>query len=248
MQYCSPTNKTLTSLYMLVRSIKCNVYHRRKCNRCPITLPLLKTIHTFLTKSTYCHTDKLMIWAAVTTAYFAFLRSSEYTSSHINKFDPATTLCFHNITKNAPFFIINIKASKTDPFRQGCNIKLAPSRSQICPVAALSAFIISHPTKTGPMFTYADGTYLTRRRLNNLLRTIFPKKPNEPISTHSLRIGAATTAAAAGLPKWLIQQLGRWNSDCFRTYIRIPNQTINAVSHLLANTLDHTNQFDPDLA
>jgi len=34
-------------------------------------------------------------------------------------------------------------------------------------------------------------------------------------SSHSFEIGAASTAAAAGIPDWKIQALGRWSSDCY---------------------------------
>eukprot|EP00731_Ephydatia_muelleri_P003005 Em0001g3005a len=41
-------------------------------------------------------------------------------------------------------------------------------------------------------------------------------------NTHSLRIGAATAAAQAGLPPSTIQRLGQWRSSVFTTYARHP--------------------------
>ena len=37
-------------------------------------------------------------------------------------------------------------------------------------------------------------------------------------SSHSFRIGAATTAAAAGLPATLSKTLGRWKSCAYESY------------------------------
>ena len=39
-------------------------------------------------------------------------------------------------------------------------------------------------------------------------------------SSHSLRIGGASVLAAAGLPDYMIQLIGRWKSLAFLTYIR----------------------------
>lgn len=36
---------------------------------------------------------------------------------------------------------------------------------------------------------------------------------------HSFRIGAATSAAARGIPLSVIQNMGRWKSDSFMRYI-----------------------------
>ena len=233
-------------LYMLVRSIKRK--NRKRPKRAPVTLPKLKLIFNYLTESSLPQHDKLMLWAAVTTGFFGFLRSSEYVSPLTRRFDPEKTLCFEDITYKHPNIHIQIKSSKTDPFREGCSICLAPSNADVCPVTNLIAYMNQHPVKSGPLFTYTDHTLLTQRRLNALLKSAIPSNPNNPISSHSLRIGAATTAASAGLPRWLIQQLGRWVSDCFRTYIRIPQNTFKDVSNTLATTIAEGTVFDPDLA
>ena len=44
-------------------------------------------------------------------------------------------------------------------------------------------------------------------------------------NTHSLRIGAASTAARAGLPSDTIQMLVRWRSSAYETYTRHPPDT-----------------------
>ena len=78
------------------------------------------------------------------------------------------------------------------------------------------------------MFQFKDGTPLSRRTLASNLHTLLELCGLEPknYNTHSFRIGAATTAAAASLPAWLITILGRWRSDSYERYIHLPQATI----------------------
>ena len=61
-----------------------------------------------------------------------------------------------------------------------------------------------------PLFLCADGTALTRSRFISCLPSLLEKVglKAELYAGHSFRIGAATIAASAGLPDWLIQAMG----------------------------------------
>ena len=109
------------------------------------------------------------------------------------------------------------------------------------PVSALRKYLDLRPTSSAntPLFIFQDGTFLTRPALTRHLCSLFQSTAgNTPASfaSHSFRIGAATTAAAAGLPDWQIQAMGRWTTDCYTRYIRIPPDTLANASAVLAGS------------
>ena len=131
---------------------------------------------------------------------------------------------------------------------QGVTVRLEANDTVLCPVNALRLYLTLHPNKSGPLFTFQNKTYLSRADLNKTLRDTTGGIAN--ISSHSLRIGAASAAAAMGYPKYLIQSMGRWTSDCFRRYIRFQTTLSDPHLGLLQNgtylgtytsTLTHSN-------
>ena len=107
--------------------------------------------------------------------------------------------------------------------------------NQLCPVKALDLLRSRSPTQHGFLFRFRNGTCLTREKLNTIIRALMVRQgvPYASYSSHSFRIGAASSAAAAGIPDWRIQSLGRWSSDCYRQYIRLPEHHTGEVAAIL---------------
>ena len=127
-----------------------------------------------------------------------------------------------------------IKASKTDPFRQGCNILIGLGLPPLCAVQAVVSYLALRGHRPGPLFLLENGLPLTRSLVTDRLRAI-PLSAGLPgdFSSHSFRIGAATSAARACVPDHLIQVLGRWKRDAYKQYIRTPPDLITRAAKSL---------------
>ena len=213
-----------------------------KRDRFPITTQILTAIHNYLRPALSTNLDHIMLWAAFTLAFFAFLRASEFTCN--GPFNPEVHLTSQDITfhpdmQSPSYMRVRIKQSKTDPFRQGCTLTIAKSTSPICSVMAMKDYILqAQPPASRPLFMFSQsGSWLTRSSLTKELRFILHQCgfSSNNFYSHSFRIGAATSAAAAGLPAWLIKVLGRWRSDCYELYIKTPQSTILTVPKLLVS-------------
>ena len=125
---------------------------------------------------------------------------------------------------------IHLKRSKTDPFRHGGNIYLGRTGRDLCPVAALLAFMAVRPDVNGAPFVFANGTPLTRDRMVEAVCCALQKAgvPVTCYSGHSFRIGAATTAADTGLEDSVVKMLGRWELSAYHRYIHTPRATLAA--------------------
>ena len=153
--------------------------------------------------------DHVMFWAACCTAFFGFLRVTEFTCPGV--YVPSCHLSLSDIQWDAGgHYRLFLKSSKTDQFHQGCTILIGPSGHQICPVAALSRYLAIRGSSPGPLFLCVTGVPLSPSMVNAWLRFIL-KAAGVPgkYSSPSFRIGAATSTALAGVPDHVIKILGR---------------------------------------
>ena len=130
---------------------------------------------------------------------------------------------------------VRLKASKTDPFRKGCFIHISRGNSLLCAVQSLITYLHVQGKGAGPLFLFQGGRPLSRAALSDWLRRILSAAGiSGSFSSHSFRIGAATVAARNGVPDHLIQALGRWSSDAYQLYIRMPSESLAWLSSQLA--------------
>ena len=178
-------------------------------------------------------------------AFFGLLRCSEYTCSSRSSFSTSTALLVPDITFSLNFSImyVFIRASKTDPFRTGCTIRIAAVSDPMCPVALMQQFLRVHPVGSGPLFTFSPGRYLTRPDVVNFLLRSLPYCAN--INTHSFRIGGASTAASIGVPDSHIQILGRWSSNAYLRYLHLSDMVVVGYCRSMLQSSSCTKVWDP---
>eukprot|EP00794_Sanderia_malayensis_P005038 gene5038-biopygen4099 len=201
----------------------------------PITPFVLRLIKLELDMS---RPDDIMFWAACLTAFFGFLRASEFTVPP-EGFTASKQLTVDDISIDQhpvpDRVFLRLRFSKTDQFGKGCTVIFPRTSGPLCPVAALLTYLARRGGSSGPLFIWAHGAPLTKQSLNAKLQAVlrqcgWPKT----FSLHSFRVGAATTAAAAGLPDYLFQALGRWSSTAYKAYIKLPQSQLITASYALS--------------
>ena len=130
--------------------------------RLPISNYIMHLLCNALSAPTF---DNFMFWAACCTAFFGFMRVSEFTCA--GPFVPSHHLSFQDLQYDlAGHFRLHVKSSKTDPFRVGCTLVLGPSGGRVCPVHALSRYLAIRGPSPGPLFLCSNGSPLTPALVN----------------------------------------------------------------------------------
>nr|XP_009304434.1 proline and serine-rich protein 1-like [Danio rerio] len=208
--------------------------------RLPITHNILAKCISTLRKGYFSfHTDHTLD-AMFILAFFGFLRCSEFTVT--SKFDPSIHPTIADLTLiDEETIAFLIKQSKTDQSRKGHYIYIFNIPSPTSPFQTLLAY--THYRKTlsasplDPLFIDDTHHPVTRFWFQKHLKYVLTNSgfPSESYSSHSFRIGAATTAAHKGLSQQHIQTLGRWSSDAFKTYIRLSHSHLREAQRTLTS-------------
>jgi integrase len=165
--------------------------------------------------------DDINLRAAFTVAFSAFLRPGEFTWDKWDELSFLTHVSRGSITFKNDGAVLHLPKSKTDQFRKGCDIAIAPANDAACAVAALRILFQRYPRHDNePLFARTLGPFDKRWIADNLTSSLL-KAGLDPTaySGHSFRRGATNSAVAAGIPLADISKLGRWKSTAIERYI-----------------------------
>lgn len=209
--------------------------------RLPITPAILRKIREHWSGRA---TDKdiIMLWAAAVLCFFGFFRAGELILQTQNAYDPKKHLSWGDVTIDNPqaptTLKIRLKKSKTDQLGNGADIFISKTGCLLCPVAGVLAYMAIRGPGKGPFFKFNTGQPLTKSQFTKHIRLVLQAVglPYQSFAGHSFRIGAATTAARAGIEDSTIRMLGRWSSSAFLAYIRMPQEQLAHMSRTLAQS------------
>ena len=171
-----------------------------------------------------------MLWAACCTGFFGFLRSGEFTCQSLRAYSMLSPrdVPVDSPQHPRPF----VYARKNIHLWDWGDYPCWRTGQAICPVAALLSYIARRGQAPGPLYIFRDGSPLSKARLLSVVKAALVQHgiDTSQLIGHSFPIGAAFTAARAGLEDSLIQTLGRWHSSAFLRYIRTSPETLSATS------------------
>ena len=217
--------------------------------RLPITAQILRRIKHKLDE--VAHPEKLVLWAVCCTAFFGFFRLGELLLPSQSAFNPRLNLAWGDMAVDNPqatrMVRLHLKQSKTDQFGRGASVILGRTGLDLCPVAAILAYVAIRRDEPGPFFLTKKKAPLTKQVFVEEIRKLLRARglPEDNYAGHSFRIGAATSAALAGIEDSTIQLLGRWQSGAFLRYIRTPHERLAAMSVALASQNRFTRDSHP---
>ena len=208
--------------------------------RLPITTAILEKLRQHWDQRV--GVDKYLLWAVAALCFFGFFRlgelliassASEGESTHLR-------LSWGDVAidnASAPTMLrVFLRVSKCDQMGRGAYVFVGRTSNSLCPVAAVLAYMTKRGTLHGQFFCDQQGKPLCKvRYVAELKRALSAVGVDQSLyAGHSFRIGAATAAAMAGMEEATIRTLGRWNSDAFMLYIRMPGSQLAKLTNTIA--------------
>ena len=204
-------------------------YRKQKAkadSRIPITPVILKKLIETLQHMNLPEFTQILLKAMCLLAFHAFLRVGEITQSGSKIFFffiAFSSVKFLIIAGNNPHAVqLNMEQFKhsTGKSCHKLQIQCNDKHPGTFPVHALWDYCQIRGSQPGSLFCFLDGKSVSRQFFTQHLKLLlyWAGCNNKNYKGHSFRIGEASM----GISNDRIQIMGRWHSDAFEKYVRIP--------------------------
>lgn len=216
---------------------------KSEASRLPFTLDLILRYRRSSGLLTY---KQRCVYTAMRLAFLLLLRVSEYTITKANHFLRAEDITFVLPTGYVSSFdlssaqalqvigvLITIRSAKNDKYKEGHRFffpRVDPGPNDGCICSLLLQWALEARLRPGQQFfSYRSMWRMSGTDVSDALQGIARTVHLDParFTPHSLRYGGASALAAANVPTYLIQQLGRWKSLAFLQYIKLSEQLLS---------------------
>jgi hypothetical protein len=222
-------------LKLLLKGLRKKRKSKVRAKRVGITIWALARFSHLIDRRKAAHRT---MFGAMVMAVFGLLRASEFVAK-----DPyGATLFRKHVTILSDRVIVHLMRSKTDTYDEGVDVILWANGGPLCPRAWALATMSNACDKSpsAPFFQTGSGAPLSYDALQKFIKHLAAAAGfnSSSFSTHSLRIGGATSLIECGFSREVVKQLGRWSSDAYMLYVRISYNVHQDTSAKLAKAAE----------
>ena len=190
---------------------------------------MIHILHRLLDSLTHVQSsifDRQALSAMYLILFHAFLRIGEVTATAATatkaiQYDDIEVLYKDKVLCG---MVVTIREYKHKKSPHPVSLSIQSKGGPYCPVQALVSYCKVRGPSPGPLFTFPKAQPIPRSWFDAGFQRSLTWVGLDPknYKSHSFRIGAATHAAMLGASDAQIQAMGRWTTNAFRKYIRIP--------------------------
>lgn len=225
----------------------------REVGSLPASLELIESFAKTHSQHTFRNRG---IYIAMRLAHLLLLRISEYTITDANHFLRSDDVSFLVDGRRVPAYLvtsslsssqiegvlIDLRSAKNDGEGRGHRFFFRYEHSPGAPVSNICSLLfewaLGGQLQPGQaFFTHRSIWTLTAKDISSALKKVAAAAGFDPrrFRPHSLRYGGASALAAANVPTYLIQQLGRWRSLAFLQYIQLSESLLSSAQRVLSD-------------
>lgn len=189
--------------------------------RRPLTVDLLNRLLASLDMSDY---NTRVFATMLAVGVYCLLRIGEICYTSLNGL--TKYICNSDFVFKYQYIEFTLWNTKTDLEKKGVKKWIVATGTKFCPydlMQRLKVIKITRVEPKEPFFTLKNGKpvskYLLIKFLRDKMALVFKNVDPREWSGISLRKGGATSALRAGISGEVIQKMGNWRSNCYKSYI-----------------------------